>query len=163
MAWKGWTTTNVSLYTDGNITLNQTSKRQIQNKRHISYEINTQLSRKCQKTAGDIGKNRSLAWASIGSFLSLIITYNSYCRSTQYKTYLNPLLLFSISFVCFGFKAFPTIFLVFTYTLHVLFIVITPEYKIFNHRSLKCFTLQTMQHLANQQDEVIDNFNEQSI
>lgn len=93
--------------------------------------INTDLPRKCQRTAEDIGKNRLLAWASIGSFLSLIITDNKHCRYIQYKLYLNPFLLFSISFVSFGFKAFPTVFLVFTDTLHVSLIVVTPEQKRF--------------------------------
>jgi len=53
----------------------------------------------------------------------------TYYISMQYKPYLKPLLLFRISFTSFGFKIFSTILLIFSYALHVVLIVITPEHR----------------------------------
>lgn len=47
-------------------------------------------------------------------------------RSTFAAFYLDPLLLFHISFVCLGLVVLPSIFLIFTDTFEVVLVVITP-------------------------------------
>lgn len=42
------------------------------------------------------------------------------------EPHLNPCLLFHITFVCFGFIAFASVFLIFTDAFHMVFVVVTP-------------------------------------